>query len=598
MATPEEVLKRFFGYDTFRRSQREAIGSLLAGRDVMCVMPTGAGKSICYQIPAMMLPGVAVVVSPLISLMKDQVDALRQSGVPADAINSGMEWDEVRPVFRRAREYAIKLLYIAPERLDSDGFREFLSDVDISIVVVDEAHCVSHWGHDFRPSYLGIAPAVASLPRRPHVAAFTATATPDVRDDIMTQLALVEPDVYVTGFDRENLFFQVERPADKVAFVLSYVKKFPDLPGIVYCATRKNVERVCAELQDAGIAAVRYHAGLDDAERRANQEAFIYDRASVMVATTAFGMGIDKSNVRYVIHYNMPTSIDAYYQEAGRAGRDGAPADCIMLYSPHDISTARYLISNSDDRAARDAAEKKLASMIDYAKTEGCLRRAILNYFGETDAPERCGNCGSCSSVLDRHDVTVAAQKVISCVYRAAERTGGHKFDADVIASVLRGESCDEVEAHELDKTSTWGIMCDCARDEILRTADFLTAEGLLRRTSAGLEFTDRTKRFLKSSTRLIMRSYGRGAQGGEGSNTEFFETLRRLRRDIAAREGVPPYVIFTDKTLMAICARMPETEDEMLAVPGVGSVKLSRYGREFITAVRVHKYARTDVAR
>ncbi|MDR1132683.1 MAG: DNA helicase RecQ [Synergistaceae bacterium] len=625
MHTPRAILKNVFGYDSFRRGQEEIINEMLSGRDVLGVMPTGAGKSVCYQIPAILSGGVSIVISPLISLMKDQVDALRSNGVNAAAINSAMDWDDVRSVLWSARAGKTPLLYIAPERLEGEGFREFLSSLSVSLVVVDEAHCVSQWGHDFRPSYLAIAPAIDSLPKRPAVAAFTATATEEVKTDIIRQLAMDSPFVLTTGFDRENLFFQVEHPADKMSFLLSYAKKFPGMPGIVYCSTRKKTESVCGKLVAHGIRAVRYHAGLDDAERLKNQEDFIFDRATVMVATNAFGMGIDKSNVRYVIHYNMPGSIDSYYQEAGRAGRDGSPSDCILLYGGEDKSTITYLIMQGEDKNTKETAFRKLRQMLDYCHTSGCLRRHILNYFGESVPDGGCGDCGNCRSVAERHDITVEAQKIMSCVYRAAEKTGGKKYGPHVIADILRGHPSnvsrrEQVARFGLNAISTWGIMKDTAARDIVYIIDFLAAEGYLMTDEFGaLSFTERSFPFLKSKTRLLMRRHESGqkpkqervpdkaaAKGGFFSggiletlrktvtvgkrsafSGELFEALRRMRREIAASEGVPPYVVFSDKTLQAMCDALPSDEDEMLSVPGVGRMKFEKYGHMFMDAIR-----------
>jgi ATP-dependent DNA helicase RecQ len=625
MDTPREVLKNVFGYDSFRRGQEEIINEMLSGRDVLGVMPTGAGKSVCYQIPAILSGGVSIVVSPLISLMKDQVDALRSSGVNAAAINSAMDWDDVRSALWSARAGKTPLLYIAPERLEGEGFREFLLSLNVTLVVVDEAHCVSQWGHDFRPSYLAIAPTIDSLPKRPAVAAFTATATEDVKSDIIKQLALESPFVLTTGFDRENLFFQVEHRADKMAFLLGYTQKFPDVPGIVYCSTRKNTEAVCRELVACGVRAVRYHAGLSDAERLKNQEDFIYDRVTVMVATNAFGMGIDKSNVRYVIHYNMPGSVDSYYQEAGRAGRDGSPSDCILLYGAEDKSTITYLIKQGEDKNAMETAFRKLRQMIDYCHTSGCLRRRILRYFGETPEYGKCENCGNCRSVAERRDITVEAQKILSCVYRAAEKTGGKKYGPQVIADILRGQCSnasrrEQVTRFGLAAISTWGIMRDSPARDIAYMIDFLLAEGYLTSDEYGaLSFTERSLPFLKNKTRLLMRRHEdaekpkqkrvtgqtaaksgffpsglidvfRKTAGSEKRAVfpeELFETLRKMRRELAASEGVPPYVVFSDKTLQAMCETLPSDKDEMLSIPGVGSVKFEKYGQKFMEVIR-----------
>ena len=609
--TPLDILKRVFGYGSFRRGQEEIINEIVSGRDVLGIMPTGAGKSVCYQIPSIMADGVSIVISPLISLMKDQVDALRQNGVRAAAVNSSMEWEEALRSLRLAKQGKISLLYIAPERLAGEGFRDFMSSADVSLVIVDEAHCVSQWGHDFRPSYLDIAPVVSSLPLRPAVAAFTATATPEVREDIIKQLRLNSPFVLTTGFDRENLFFQVESPGDKMEYLMEYIGKFPDMPGIIYCSTRKTVENVRERLAAGGVKAVRYHAGLDDAERLKNQDDFIYDRASAMVATNAFGMGIDKSNVRYVIHYNMPGSIDNYYQEAGRAGRDGAPADCILLFGRQDISTARFLISKGEDEEAKRTALGKLRDMIDYCHTGGCLRRRILDYFGETDGARECGECGNCRSVTDRRDITVEAMKILSCVYRVAGKTGGRSYGAALLSDVLRGRSesgarREQIRALGLDSVSTWGIMRGYSHGDLMDMSDFLVAEGYLRRDAkyGTISFTERSFPFLKSKSRLLMRRHeehtrkpalnapqkaGKTRAAAE-TPSDMFEALRKVRREIADAENVPPYIVFSDRTLSAMCEAAPSDENELLSVPGVGGTKLQKYGARFLEAIRKWK--------
>lgn len=596
------VLKNTFGYSSFRRGQQEIIESILAGRDVLGIMPTGAGKSICYQIPAIMTNGLTVVLSPLISLMKDQVDALRQNGVSAASLNSATTWPDTLAIFNAVRRGDISLLYIAPERLENETFRRFLRELDVTLVVIDEAHCVSQWGHDFRPAYLNIAPQIACLSRRPTVAAFTATATPEVRKDIAQLLCLESPFTVTTGFDRENLFFQVEQPADKNAFLLGYVRKIPNMPGIVYCSTRRAVEDVCELLNGNGISAVRYHAGLSDSERFENQTAFTYDRASVMVATNAFGMGIDKSNVRFVVHYNMPSSIDSYYQEAGRAGRDGSSADCILLFGARDIVTARYLISAGEDEALKKAGSRKLQTMIDYCNTSACLRQFILRYFGEADAPDNCGSCGNCVTTSELADITTEAKMILSCVYRMAERTGGRRFCATMLSKVLRGSRSKDVLSLEFDKISTWGLLKHKTSHAVSARIRLLLADGYL--TSQGgdantLTFTGKTFPFLKSDRRILMRvseskpeikpratALGKGRAGKE----TIFETLRSLRSKLAMAEKVPPSLVFSDSTLSAMCDELPVTEEELFGIPGVAHVKLKKYGSAFIDAIRAWK--------
>lgn len=596
------MLKNIFGYTSFRRGQEEIILSIISGRDALGIMPTGAGKSLCYQIPAILTNGTSIIISPLISLMKDQVDALKQNGVQAASVNSSMEWNEVASIFDLVSSGKIKLLYIAPERFGNKKFINLFRSTEISLVIIDEAHCVSQWGHDFRPAYLNIAPAIASLVKRPVVAAFTATATPEVREDIISQLELRSPLSISTGFDRENLFFQVEHPAEKMKFLLEYVNKFPTVSGIIYCSTRKAVESVCDKICRTGISAVRYHAGLTDEERLRNQESFIYDKIGVMVATNAFGMGIDKSNVRYVIHYNMPANMDSYYQEAGRAGRDGLPADCILLFGAKDIVTARFLISQSDDSETKKNGYRKMRDMVDYCHTTGCLRSYILNYFGEKDAPETCTSCGSCTSEAELTDITVGAKKIMSCVYRMAEHTGGRKFGSTMLIDVLRGSQKAQVKSLGFDKISTWGIMNKDSISSIRAMTNFIIAEDFLQVEDGEfpvISFTKKTMEFLNGETRLLMRKQEEKVEKQslmskhrktEIINEELFDILRSIRTELSKEEGVPPYVVFSDKTLAAMTEMLPITEDEFLEVPGVGEKKLEKYGDLFIRVIKAWK--------
>ncbi|MCF0247186.1 MAG: RecQ family ATP-dependent DNA helicase, partial [Synergistes sp.] len=569
--------------------------------------------------PALLRDGCAVVISPLISLIKDQVDALNVARIGAASVNSTMEWEDVLDVFYAVRSGEVKLLYVTPERLENRGFVDFLKRIDISLIVVDEAHCISQWGHDFRPSYLNIAAVVAELSPRPPVAAFTATATPEVRDDIKEKLALIDPFTITTGFDRENLFFRVEHPSDKMSALLDWMGQFSssrksgDLiagqpSGIVYCSTRKTVEDVCEVLcgKFSPRFAVRYHAGLSDEERAHNQELFIQDESPVIVATNAFGMGIDKSNVRYVIHYNMPQNIDSYYQEAGRAGRDGLPSDCVLFYGKKDLATAKYFIKQMPPELRR-AADNKLQAMLDFCHTTECLRGFILKYFGETDVASKCKACGSCIDAGERVDVTEDARKIISCVYRMGEATGGKSFGASMLVDVLKGSHRADILNSGLDKISTYGLLKGRSAAYLHAEIDFLVAGGYLDVTTdlkPVLSFSDSTLPFLRKPTPLIMRKpTEHSKKGGKLSEREvekakahsnaygeLFEILRDLRRTLAKRESVPPYVIFSDKTLTAMCEEMPVTEDEFLEIPGVGEIKLEKYGREFLRAIREFK--------
>ncbi|MDR1733165.1 MAG: DNA helicase RecQ [Synergistaceae bacterium] len=604
MRSPADILKEVFGYASFRKGQDEIIRHILEGRDVLGIMPTGAGKSLCYQIPALALGGVSVVVSPLISLMKDQVDALLQNGVRAAALHSAMDWDEVRETVGEVRHGRVELLYVAPERFENLGFRELFATLNLRLLVIDEAHCISQWGHDFRPSYLKLPGAVELLSRRPPVAAFTATATPEVREDIVLRLGLKDPFVLTTGFDRENLFFQVESPPKKMDFLLDYLEKFSGAAGIVYCSTRKAVENVCDALVAKGIPAARYHAGLSETARSRNQDAFACDRRPVMVATNAFGMEIDKSNVRYVVHYNMPGSIDSYYQEAGRAGRDGSAAECLLLFARSDIATIRYLIEQKEDAESKKTDYRKLQSMIDYCNTGQCLRSHILRYFGETGSDGGCNACGNCVYITERLDITTEAKKILSCVYRMEERSG-RRFGNTMLVDVLHGSQKEAIKSLGFDTISTWGLLKEYDKTAIREMVDFLTADGYLQVSGGDLQypvlsFTDRTRPFLRSREPLLMRRHEPRRSRSDGidrrrkmrdrydapadeKGKELFEVLRSLRKELAEAQRVPPFVVFSDTTLYAICEKLPSNEEELLTIPGVGRRKLAAYGRRVL---------------
>ncbi|MDE7302105.1 MAG: DNA helicase RecQ [Oscillospiraceae bacterium] len=596
-----DILREYFGHTGFRNGQEELIDNILAGRDVLGVMPTGAGKSICYQVPALAMSGVTVVVSPLISLMADQVAALVTAGVKAAYINSSLTYPQYCEVFRRAREGRYKIIYVAPERLLTEEFLSLSAELEISMLTVDEAHCVSQWGQDFRPSYLKIAEYVSTLSRRPVVSAFTATATGEVRGDIVQMLGLNDPFVITTGFDRKNLYFGVLRPSDKFSELSKIIRRNGDRTGIVYCLTRKNVEEVCERLCAAGVAATRYHAGLSDEERKANQEDFICDRRTVMVATNAFGMGIDKSNVSYVVHYGMPKNIEGYYQEAGRAGRDGEPAECILLYSGQDVRTNRFLIENSDDNPemteemraeVRERDLQRLKEMTFYSTTSGCLREFILRYFGER-SPSYCGNCSNCNANFETMDITVEAQKIVSCVYRV--NASGRSFGRSMIADILNGSKRERVISLGFDKLSTYGIMSDMTQKRIVKMIDFLIENGWLALEGdeyAVVKTTPKSAEIVRGRTSVEMKlekeapAVEKKPAADYGVNMGLFGELRKLRSEFAAAEKVPAYIIFSDAALKDMCRKLPVTEQEFLTVSGVGRKKAERYGEVFCTLI------------
>jgi ATP-dependent DNA helicase RecQ len=580
-----KLLKKYYGYPTFRAGQEKIISSILSGRDTLGIMPTGGGKSICYQIPALVRPGTALVVSPLISLMKDQVDALINLGIPATFINSSLDHREVAARMRGVARGTYKLLYIAPERLEAEAFRAFLNRLRVSLLAVDEAHCVSQWGHDFRPSYLAIAGLIAGFSVRPPVAAFTATATGEVKRDIIRCLTLQDPFIHVSGFDRPNLFFSVVRGENKKFFLHQYLARNEGRSGIIYAATRREVDNLYEFLLAKGYAAAKYHAGLSDDARIRAQEAFINDDIQVMVATNAFGMGIDKSNVRFVIHCNMPKNMEAYYQEAGRAGRDGEAGECILLFSPQDIQIQKLLIEQNESTPEHKAGEyRKLQSMIDYCHTARCLRRYILTYFGEEDVPGNCGNCGNCSDDVELVDITVEAQKILSCLWRMRERYG-----ISLVADVLKGARNKKVLGPGFDRLSTYGLLRDYSTEEIKDMINLLIAEGYITMTEGRypvLKLREKAYPVLKGETR-VHRKVRREKQ--PQADNELFDRLRRLRKEIASREGLPPYMIFPDSTLREMSERCPTGERALRLITGVGEIKLRRYGAAFLEEIRRH---------
>ena len=578
-----QILQKFYGYEDFRPGQKKVVESLLNRNDTVAIMPTGAGKSICFQIPALLFEGVTLVISPLISLMKDQVDSLRQLGIAAVYINSSVSKAQLYKDLQDISAGFYKIIYIAPERLTSEYLPDSFKNLNISMVAVDEAHCLSQWGHDFRPSYRNILNFTNSLRIKPIISAFTATATPEVKIDIINLLGLKQPNVFVTGFDRPNLYFSVLRGEVKDKFVIDYVKKHQDEAGIIYVGTRKDVDALQVLLEIKGVKAGRYHAGMTDEERNQMQEDFLYDNLSVMVATNAFGMGIDKPNVRYVIHYNMPKNMEAYYQEAGRAGRDGLSGNCILLYSPQDTQLQKFLISKSTESEIRQQLEyKRLQSMVDYCHTPQCLRAFILHYFGEFDVEEHCDNCSNCKLEGELIDITIDAQKVLSCVYRMHER-----FGVKMIAEVLKGSKSAKVKQFNFERLSTYGLMKERKLKDI---------SDLILRLSA-MQYLDITESqypvvTLNELSWQVLRGQKKVWQKmvivkKAKAKSELFEALRSLRKELATKEKLPPYMIFSDATLTQMATDKPTDLELMKNIRGVGEFKLQKYGEEFLTVIK-----------
>lgn len=586
----QHYLQSHFGYSSFRSGQEQVIQSVLSGENTICVMPTGGGKSICYQIPALVLPGTTIVISPLISLMKDQVDALTQAGIPAAYINSSLSYNEANERIWEAKQGEYKLLYIAPERLESREFVEDLKQMQIPLVAVDEAHCISQWGHDFRPSYRHIQKMVHNLPKKPIVLALTATATPRVREDICESLDIGEKNSIITGFERENLSFSVIKGQDRIHFLQDYLKKNEKEAGIIYAATRKNVDQLYERLKKANINAARYHAGMGDAERAREQDRFLKDEASVMVATSAFGMGIDKSNIRYVLHFQLPKNMESYYQEAGRAGRDGLESECILLHASQDVQIQRFLIDQSSDRTRMTQELEKLQQMVDYCHTENCLQEFILKYFGETDT-EPCGRCGNCLDSRTSMDVTKEAQMVLSCVIRM-----GQRFGKTLTAQVLTGSKNKKVTEMGFDKLTTYGILKNQGAKEVGDFIEFLISQELLAIEQGQfptLYVSSKGKNVLLGKEQVHRRETVKVREVSK--DDPLFELLRDVRRRIAESENVPPFVIFSDAALKDMCAKLPRTNEEFLRVSGVGEHKLQKYGLEFIQAIRTFSEENPD---
>lgn len=602
-----ETLKTYFGYDTFREGQEKIVEAILTNRDVLAIMPTGAGKSICYQIPALILPGITLVISPLISLMQDQVKALNDAGIHAAFINSSLTENQISKALYLAASGRYKIIYVAPERLENYEFLEFARNVEISMVTVDEAHCISQWGQDFRPSYLKIVEFIKNLPKRPIVSAFTATATEEVKNDILCTLSLADPEVVITGFDRKNLYYSVENIRRKDEFIMEYIEKHPTESGIIYCATRKNVDNLFELLFKRGVPVTRYHAGLTNETRKKNQDDFIYDRTPVIIATNAFGMGIDKSNVRYVIHYNMPQSMENYYQEAGRAGRDGENSQCILLFSLQDVMIDRMLLDNKDfsdvdeedEYLIRQRDIRRLQTMEGYCKTTGCLRNYILEYFGEkTSGP--CDNCGNCHREYHEVDMTAEAKWVVNCV---AETRG--RYGLTIVLGTLMGAKRARLRELRTDQYKSYGALSGHSEAELRTLISQMTEMGYLYQTQekySVLKLGNITP-LKDANTRVIMRTYEekepdkkkkiqkavrkRSTDALTSAGYDLFEILRKLRLEIAKEESMPPYIIFSDKTLIDMCVKKPSDEEEMLNVSGVGENKLKKYGQRFLEEIQ-----------
>lgn len=576
------ILSTYFGYPSFRTGQEQVIRGVMQQQDTLCVMPTGGGKSVCYQVPALVMEGTVLVISPLISLMKDQVDALHQAGIPAAYINSSLSSEEYFETMERAVSGEYQLLYVAPERLDSPTFKNQLRRMTIPMVAIDEAHCISQWGHDFRPAYRNISSIVSLFDEKPVVLALTATATPAVREDICRQLGISEANTVMTGFERANLTFSVVKGQDREKYVKEYVRKNEGEAGIIYAATRKAVDHVHDILQKSGVKVAKYHAGLGDIERQSGQDRFLNDEASVMVATNAFGMGIDKSNIRYVIHYQMPKNMESYYQEAGRAGRDGLDSACTVLFSSQDVQTQRFLIDQSQDESRIPAELEKLQSMIDYCHTETCLQKFIILYFGETDVAD-CGRCANCTDTRESTDVTEDVQKVLSCVIRM-----GQRFGKTMIAQVLTGSRNKKVIEFGFDKLTTYGLMKDRSAKDISDFIEFIISESYLGVENGQfptIYVSERGKDVLTGKVTVNRKISIITSQ--VANDDPLFDQLRALRMQLAQEAGVPPFVVFSDKTLRDMAARMPVTDEEFLEVNGVGLAKLERYGETFMEEIK-----------
>lgn len=574
-----KVLNEYYGYNSFRKGQYEVINSILRGNDSFCIMPTGGGKSICYQIPALLFKGVTIVISPLISLMKDQVDNLNENGITARYINSTQSLENIDEIMKLCREGKIKLLYIAPERLENEFFKRKLRCLNISQIAIDEAHCVSMWGHDFRKSYSLILKFINTLNSRPVVTAFTATATEVVRQDVINLLGLINPYIYIGSFDRENLSIKVHIEEDKLELVKDIIREKENEAGIIYCATRKEVDGLFYYLKDLGYDVLKYHGGLKDEEKEYNQEQFLNENSNIMIATNAFGMGIDKSNVRYIVHFTIPKNIESYYQEIGRAGRDGEVAECHLFFNRSDIRTLEYLIYTTVQINRKEIEIRKLQSMIDFCESKECLRAFILKYFGEKNVREYCSNCSNCLNSEEIRDYTVEAQKILSCVYRSRE-----KYGIAVLIDVLRGMVGPKIVSDRLNELSTYGIMKDYSskfiRSLIKALIDFGYV-GLKEGTYSMLKLNEKSYSILKSKQKVLLKLDSEEEE--KVLNSEMFNILRNWRRETAIKEGIKPYIIFSDATLIELCNKCPNTEEKLLEIRGMGQKKFEKYGKTLL---------------